>query len=99
MKAAIVAGLVGFGVGMAVVIGQRMTVDALAVVLGVFVGVVASVPVAVALALVLRKRTANPERAPRALEHAPQRPLVIVVQSEEPAPLVLTQRVGSPNGR
>ena len=88
MKAALVAGLVGFGVGLAVVTGQRMTVDGLAVVLGVFVGVVASVPTSILLVALIRR----PRRAPRALECAPQRPLVIVVQSEQAAPWALPER-------
>jgi hypothetical protein len=49
MKAAILAGLVGFGATLAVVIGGRLDVDAAEVVLGVFVGVVASVPVTVVM--------------------------------------------------
>jgi hypothetical protein len=55
MKAAILAGLFGFGATLAVVIGGRMPGDAAEIVLGVFVGIVASVPVAVALIAVLRR--------------------------------------------
>ena len=44
MKPALVPVMLGFGVTLALVIGQRLTTDAMAVVLGVAVGVAASVP-------------------------------------------------------
>jgi hypothetical protein len=47
--------LLGFGVTMAIVIGQRMSTDAMAVVIGVAVGVAASVPTSLLLVALLRK--------------------------------------------
>jgi len=43
--------LFGFGLALAVVIGQRLTVEDLSIVAGVAVGVVASMPVALVLVL------------------------------------------------
>jgi hypothetical protein len=47
--------MLGFGVAMAVIIGQRMSTDAMAVVLGVAVGVGASVPTSVLIVALLRR--------------------------------------------
>lgn len=47
--------LLGFGVALAIVIGQRMSTDAMAVVIGVAVGVAASVPTSLLLIALLRK--------------------------------------------
>jgi hypothetical protein len=55
MKKLLVPALLGFGVTLAVVIGQRMSTDAMAVVIGVAVGVAASVPTSVLLVALLRR--------------------------------------------
>lgn len=47
--------LLGFAVALAVVIGQRMSTDAMAVVIGVAVGVTASIPTSLLLIALLRK--------------------------------------------
>jgi hypothetical protein len=47
--------LLGFGIALAIVIGQRMSTDAMAVVIGVAVGVAASVPTSLLLIALLRK--------------------------------------------
>jgi hypothetical protein len=47
--------LLGFGVALAIVIGQRMSTDAMAVVIGVAVGVAASVPTSLLLIALLRR--------------------------------------------
>ena len=47
--------MLGFGVTLALVIGQRMTTDAMAVVLGVAVGVAASVPTSILLVALVRR--------------------------------------------
>lgn len=59
MKHAIPVILLGFGVALAIVIGQRMSTDAMAVVIGVAVGVAASVPVSLLLVALLRKERAS----------------------------------------
>ena len=55
MKRVIVPAMLGFGVTLALVIGQRMTTDAMAVVLGVAVGVAASVPTSILLVALVRR--------------------------------------------
>jgi len=45
----------GFGITIAVVIGQRMSTDAMAVMMGVVVGVAASVPTSLLLVALLRR--------------------------------------------
>jgi hypothetical protein len=61
MKKVIVPLMLGFGVALAVIVGQRMSTDAMAVVIGVAVGVTASVPTSLLLVALLRKeRSANP---------------------------------------
>ena len=55
MKRVIVPVMLGFGVTLALVIGQRMTTDAMAVVVGVAVGVAASVPTSILLVALVRR--------------------------------------------
>ena len=59
MKRLIPLILLGFGVALAIVIGQRMSTDAMAVVIGVAVGVAASVPTSLLLVALLRKERAT----------------------------------------
>jgi len=59
MKRALIPLMLGFGVTLALVIGQRLTTDAMAVVLGVAVGVAASVPTSVLLLALLRRTTSE----------------------------------------
>ena len=47
--------LLGFGIALALIIGKRMSTDAMAVVIGVAVGVAASVPTSLLLVALLRK--------------------------------------------
>ena len=82
--------LLGFGVALAIVIGQRMSTDAMAVVIGVAVGVAASVPTSLLLIALLRRerQSARPEMPhdmpygayPPAL---PQQPNVIVLDPSQ----------------
>jgi len=55
MKKAIVPLLMAFGVTLAIIVGQRMSTDAMAVVIGVAVGVAASVPTSLLLVALLRR--------------------------------------------
>ncbi len=59
--------MLGFGVTLALIIGERMSTDAMAVVIGVAVGVAASVPTSVLIVALLRR-----ER--RAWHEQPQMP-------------------------
>ena len=61
MKRVIVPVMLGFGVTLAFVIGQRMTTDAMAVVLGVAVGVAASVPTSILLVALAQRGRAQRE--------------------------------------
>ena len=56
MKKAIVPIMIAFGATLAVIIGQRMSTDAMAVVIGVAVGVAASVPTSLLLVALLRRQ-------------------------------------------
>jgi len=54
--------LFGFGTMLALVIGSSMTVDSMAVVLGVAVGVAASVPVSILLVALVQRSQRAPQR-------------------------------------
>ena len=60
----------GFGVTLAVIIGQRMSTDAMAVVIGVAVGVAASIPTSLLLVAMLRRE----QRASRRNDEPPPMP-------------------------
>jgi hypothetical protein len=73
MKKLLLPAMLGFGVTIALVIGQRMSTDAMAVVIGVAVGVAASVPTSLLLvALLRRERGAYRAEPPPALPAYPQ---------------------------
>jgi hypothetical protein len=84
MKRVIIPVMLGFGVTLALVIGQRMTTDAMAVVLGVAVGVAASVPTSILLVALVRRAQREtggrlePAQASYALPPQPQ-PNIIVL--------------------
>jgi hypothetical protein len=71
MKRALIPLMLGFGITLALVIGQRLTTDAMAVVLGVAVGVAASVPTSVLLLALLRRTTREANWRPEAAPAAP----------------------------
>ncbi|MCB0191212.1 MAG: hypothetical protein KDJ65_04640 [Anaerolineae bacterium] len=52
---------VSFAVAMAVVIGLRLSPDAMAVIIGIICGVLASIPTSIILVWVLRQREKQPE--------------------------------------
>lgn len=96
MKKIIVPVMLGFGVVLAVIIGQRMSSDAMAVVIGVAVGVAASVPTSLLLVALLRRQRVDdrhwqaPEYNQRQL---PQPPVIVVnpgqwmTQGQQPMPM------------
>ena len=72
----------GFAAGLGVVIGTRLTSDAMAVVVGVVCGVLASIPTSVFLLLLTRRFT---ERAPSSTPSTPPGPMyppVVVIQPD-----------------
>ena len=79
MKKMIVPLMLGFGITMAVLIGQRMSTDAMAVVVGVAVGVTASVPTSLFLVALLRKERSTAAWPPELPPGYQQQPNVIVV--------------------
>ena len=92
MKSLIPLILLGFGVALAIVIGQRMSTDAMAVVIGVAVGVAASVPTSLLLVALLRKERAGYDRRAQEMPRdagwnqypvLPQQPNVIVLDPSQ----------------
>lgn len=83
MKPWVGVGLLGFGVTLALVVGQRLSTDAMAVVLGVAVGVAASVPMSLLLVALLRRERPGyrGEIAPAPPVQAP--PSVIVLNPSD----------------
>jgi len=59
MKKVIMPLMLAFGVTLAAIVGQRMSTDAMAVVIGVAVGVAASVPTSLLLVALLRRERAG----------------------------------------
>jgi hypothetical protein len=49
VKKVVLPAMLGFGIALALIIGQRMSTDAMAVVIGVAVGVASSVPTSILL--------------------------------------------------
>jgi hypothetical protein len=84
-RAAIIIGIV-FAAALAVVIGNRMSTDAMAVVVGVVCGVMASIPTSLLIIWALWRRDQSADQASQsqaALAHPYQYPPVVVVN---PAP-------------
>jgi len=90
MKKVIIPLMLAFGVTLAAFVGQRMSTDAMAVVIGVAVGVAASVPTSLLLVALMRRERATAWRAepPAAAPQLPQ-PNVIVLN---PADLLGARR-------
>lgn len=74
---------------LAVMIGQRMSTDAMAVVVGVVFGVAASIPTSLLVMAATRSRRDEGYRAPRDELRAP--PQIVVVQPQQlpPAPQIV----------
>lgn len=63
MRKAIVTLLLGFGLGLVVLLAQRTHTDAGAVIIGVAVGIIASVPTSLLLVALLRRRQRSTDAA------------------------------------
>lgn len=63
--------LLGFGMMLAVVIGHRLSTDAMAVVLGVAVGLAASVPTSLLLVTLLRRERPSWHNEPPPVRYGP----------------------------
>jgi hypothetical protein len=89
------------GVTLAVLIGQRMSTDAMAVVIGVGAGVVASVPTSILLVALLRRSTPRLDPPPANYSHlpaAPAAPPVIVIDAAALRQLTQVQPAGLTGG-
>jgi len=80
MKRWIVPLMLGFGITLALVIGRRMSTEAMAVVIGVAVGVAASVPTSLLLVALLRRERASwhPEPPQPTYQQLPQPPVIVL---------------------
>ncbi len=87
--------MLGFGVALAVIIGQRMSTDAMAVVIGVAVGVAASVPTSLLLVALLRRERRSYREEPQQQPAYPgfQQPSFIVL---DPAQLMAQRNLQQP---
>lgn len=97
MTKLIVPAMLGFGVALALIIGQRMSTDAMAVVIGVAVGVAASVPTSLLLVALLRRQRLDernawrPEGSAAGYPQLPQPPVIVVNPGQWPAQNVAQQ--------
>ena len=99
MKKVIVPAMLGFGVVMALIIGQRMSTDAMAVVLGVAVGVAASVPTSVLLLALLRRAQREASWRPESSQPAPQQPMLPAAMQPNIIVLNPADLMGQRNGQ
>ncbi len=89
----ILMGLVA-AVILAVMIGKRMSPEALAIVVGIACGLLASLPASLLLLFVLRRDELAPAKSPRPEEDTRRYPPVIIVQGGAPQALP----PGTPSG-
>jgi len=81
----VVLGLV-FAIALAVVVGRRMSAEAMAVVVGIVCGVAASIPTSVLLLVVLTRRERSRDMAD-SQAHLQSYPPVVVIQGGAPQAL------------
>jgi hypothetical protein len=88
MRKAVIAILLAFAVTLAVVVGNRMSAEAMAVVVGVVCGVAAGIPMSLLILLILHRRA--PQAEEPMYEQVGRRygayPPVVVIQGGSPAP-------------
>jgi hypothetical protein len=89
MRKAAITILLAFAVTVAVVVGNRMSAEAMAVVIGVVCGVAAAIPMSLLILLVSRRRDRRvedyrPHGQPTGRDRA--YPPVVVIQGGSPAP-------------
>jgi hypothetical protein len=77
MKAVLTVALIAFFVTLAVIIGKRMSTDAMAVLIGVACGVIASIPTSLLILAVTSRRNRGVEEY---TPPQPQVPPVVVIQ-------------------
>ena len=90
-KLIVLLGLVAFAVSLAIVVGQRMSAEAMAVIIGVVAGVSASIPTSLIVVwFALRLRAPEPQpveaRVMTEREPRPAEPRIVVVAPPAPQP-------------
>ena len=86
LRVSFMLGMVAFAVTLAVVVGQRLSSEAMAVLLGVVAGVAASIPTSLIVVwIATRSLVSKVESAPRA-EPVRAEPRIVVMQQPAPAP-------------
>ena len=65
MRQTMILALIAFMVTLAVVVGHRLSSEAMAVVVGIVLGVLASIPTSLALLVIIRRQTASQPRRQR----------------------------------
>jgi hypothetical protein len=89
MRKAMIAILLAFAVTLAAVVGNRMSAEAMAVVVGVVCGVAAAIPMSLLILLVSRRRDRDVEAYGPYGQHGARSgayPPVVVIQGGTPAP-------------
>ena len=89
----LVVGLV-FGITLAVVVGNRMSAEAMAVVVGIVCGVAAGIPTSVLLLLVMGRRDRRRQDAEGQTARYGASPPVVVIQGGAPQALPPGQEAG-----
>ena len=89
MRKAVIAILLAFAVTVAVIVGNRMSAEAMAVVVGVVCGVAAAIPMSLLILLVSRRRDRYVEACGPYGQHGARSgayPPVVVIQGGTPVP-------------
>lgn len=79
-------GMIAFGITLAIIIGQRLTTEAMAVLMGVVAGVAASIPTSLIVVWIAMQTMVRRDPEPRAEPSQPEAPRVVVVQQPPTAP-------------
>jgi len=86
----ILLGMIAFGITLAIIVGQRLTTEAMAVLMGVVAGVTASIPTSLIVVWIamqtMVKRDPEPRPIPRAEPPQPEAPRIVVMQQPQPVP-------------
>ncbi len=82
MRKGLILGVIAFGVVLAVVVGNRLSNEAMAVVVGAVCGISAAIPMSIALIIASSQNWGRAESQ----QTAPQPPRILVVPSQTPPP-------------
>jgi hypothetical protein len=100
MKKVVVVAIIAFAITLAVIIGQRMSTDAMAVVIGIACGVLASIPTSLLILAVTNRHSKQEARPPQRRDYPP----VVVVnpgggQQQRYLPPLPTASMSASQGR